>query len=147
MAMRQFTSVVVLLALAACAQGNSTTAEPTSPETSTSRAATGAVTLLAPGQSVVVGSGADSLRVTFQRVESDSRCPSDVQCVSAGDAAVLFRLSHAGREAGTELHTMLEPKQVEYDGFVLRLTGLTPAPKSTHPVDAGDYRAQVVVTK
>ena len=145
--MRSFPTLVALVALVGCSQGNSTTAEPTPPETSTSRAAPGALTTLAPGQSVVVGSGGDSLRVTFQRVEADSRCPLDVQCVSAGDAAIAFRLAHAGREAGTELHTMLEPKQVEYDGFVLRLASVTPARRSTQPVQPGDYRVQVVVTK
>jgi hypothetical protein len=48
----------------------------------------------------------DGLKVTFDGVRSDSRCPMDALCVWAGDAVVAVRLSHAaGSPAERELHT------------------------------------------
>ena len=66
--------------------------------------------------------------VTFDTVEADSRCPADAMCVWAGDAAAGLHLDVAGRRAGTTLHTQLEPKKVEYFGYVVRLVNVEPYP-------------------
>lgn len=50
---------------------------------------------LAPGDSVVVG--AEHVRVAFDRVTADSRCPRDVQCIWAGEATVLARIAPNGQ--------------------------------------------------
>lgn len=39
------------------------------------------------------GGGPTALFIKFERVVTDSRCPSNVQCVWAGEVAVLLRLS------------------------------------------------------
>ena len=45
---------------------------------------------LRAGQSAVVPGG---LKVTFDRVVSDSRCPIDAICVWAGEAVIALKLS------------------------------------------------------
>ncbi len=88
------------------------------------------------------------IAVRFQSVSEDSRCPSDVVCVWAGNAVV--RLSVTSTEASsidTSLNTTLDPKNVTYSGYTFRLVDLKPVPKSgTRIVDA-DYVATLEVTR
>ena len=133
--------LLLVAALLACSPAPAATAPDPSPRTSD----VGAPITLKVGQSVTVGT-VDPLTVTFRRVESDSRCPQNVQCVWAGDAAVELRLARGGRAAGTTLHTTLEPREVEYDGFRVRLVQVTPAPTSGAPIAPSAYEITLEVT-
>jgi hypothetical protein len=98
------------------------------------------------GQSAdVEGTG---LRATVTRVADDSRCPIDVVCVWEGDAEVSVRLERASRAAVAQLHTSPRAgglREVEYDGYVVHLDALAPAPHSGRPIPAGDYVATLTV--
>lgn len=86
---------------------------------------TEAVTLKA-GQEKVIRSG--KLRVKFQRVVEDSRCPINARCVWAGNARVRLIVS-SGRDARTiELNSILSPKNVDVFGFRFQLESLDPHP-------------------
>lgn len=100
---------------------------------------------LAPGQAVQVGT--ERLRVEFERVASDSRCPVDVQCVWEGDAVVVVALSQPARPSvSLQLHTAGSlPGQGTYGRHRVRLVKLLPPPLSSAPVPAADYRATFVV--
>jgi hypothetical protein len=95
------------------------------------------------GESITVG----ELRLTFRAVEGDSRCPTDVVCVWAGDAEIALKIEQAGKAAVAALHTTLEPKKTEWDGYTVALVGLTPDRKSNAAITTGDYRAEIVVTR
>lgn len=95
------------------------------------------------GESITVG----ELRLTFRAVEGDSRCPTDVVCVWAGDAEIALKIEQAGKAAVAALHTTLEPKKTEWDGYTVALVGLTPDRKSNAAISTGDYRAEIVVTR
>ena len=128
--MRRSLSVISALGLllAACK------VVPASPEDPAAAGTQDAATARALGDTVridVHGSaswGGGRFVVAFDTVEADSRCPADAMCVWQGDAAARFRLTADGRSAGTTLHTALEPKQVEYAGWVLRLVNVEPYP-------------------
>ncbi|HYH79309.1 MAG TPA: hypothetical protein VEX86_05920, partial [Longimicrobium sp.] len=69
------------------------------------------------------------LVVGFTGVESDSRCPVDVQCIRAGEARVQVTLRTAG--PGTEAPVLLategaEPRSTSLDGFDVHLVALDP---------------------
>jgi hypothetical protein len=99
---------------------------------------------LAVGQNAQV----DSLGITFSRIVQDSRCPSDVVCVWAGDAAV--ELLVTGPETDrTELtlHTTLDPKEDTVDGYRVRLASVAPYPKIAAPIPLRDYRVTLIVSK
>ena len=70
----------------------------------------------------------DGLRITFERVEEDSRCPRLVVCVWSGDAAVRLRLGHPSGQAVVTLHTALDPREVVHAGYAVRLHRLDPEP-------------------
>lgn len=101
---------------------------------------------LAVGESVSLNNS--SLSVGFEGVASDSRCPKDVQCVWAGDAAVTMWLEEAGAERVTfELHTTTEPKEVTHGAYVVRLQEVEPYPESTGSIAAEDYLVTVQVSQ
>ena len=83
-----------------------------------------------------------SVTVRFLGVLNDSRCPSDVKCVWAGNAIARFNLSAPGQQALiTSLNTTLDPKSVQYGGLTLTLTGLKPVPKSGSAIPSTSYVA------
>jgi len=87
------------------------------------------------------------IAVRFQSVSEDSRCPSDVVCVWAGNAVV--RLSITSTDASSIdalLNTTLDPKNVTYSGYTIRLIDLKPVPKSGTKIVDADYVATIEVT-
>jgi hypothetical protein len=91
-----------------------------------------------------------SLRIKFVTVESDSRCPSDVKCVWAGNAAVQVEVSTGSRSKTLTLNTgrgSALVSEIEYKGYRLKLVGLSPYPRSDQKIAAGDYAATLLATK
>ena len=90
----------------------------------------------------------ERLRVTFSRVAEDSRCPEGVQCVWAGNAKVVLKLSKARRRASTmSLNTGTDPKQAAYRGYEVKLVKLDPYPKEKRRIRKRDYVATLVVSR
>ncbi len=83
---------------------------------------------VAVGESVAVRSS--NVRVLFVGA-SDSRCPSDVVCVTAGDAAIVLAFSgNTGARTDT-LYLVRSPKTLTYGGFRFEAADLSPYPRST----------------
>jgi len=138
------TAATVLLVAAIAACSNSTTADVSAPaqtNTTTTQREVGKATMKI-GDSIVMG----ELRLTFRSVERDSRCPIDAACVWAGDAEIALKIEQANRAAVAALHTMLEPKKTEWNGYTISLVSLTPVRRAADAVNPEDYRAEVVVT-
>lgn len=122
--LRITTLVLALGALAACARPSTQV-----PDTGSSPDRTGAVddTLrLTQGTSAMAAGG---LTLTFVGVVSDSRCPANVMCPWAGNAAVHIRASGAGT-ADTVINDNIEPRAIVVAGYTITLVGLTPYPGS-----------------
>ena len=79
-----------------------------------------------------------SLRIRFDGVSQDSRCPQGVQCVWAGNAVVNLRITSAN--TSLTLNTGLEPKTAGLNSFTLVLVDLKPAARQGG-VSATEYRA------
>jgi len=89
------------------------------------------------------------LRIAFEGVAEDSRCPTGAQCVWAGDAAATFTLEKPPSAAlHRTLHTngRLE-RQADVDAFVVRLEDVKPYPKEGATTSPDDYRVTLVVTR
>jgi len=82
------------------------------------------------------------LRVEFTGVSGDSRCPMRVQCVWAGDGAVVL-VSRAGGGAvqADTLHTNLDPKRILLGTVELTLVRLDPYPDTPGSIPGDDYVA------
>ncbi|KTB47660.1 hypothetical protein [Dehalogenimonas alkenigignens] len=102
---------------------------------------------LKAGQSAVIEG--EDLKIRFDAVESDSRCPSDVVCVRAGEAVIRVTATQAGQNATL---TMVEEgltsglNVVDYKNYHIEFR-LTPYPVSTVELKQGDYRLELKITK
>lgn len=89
----------------------------------------------------------DGLRLKFERVVSDSRCPLDAICVWAGDATISVILDpSSGATTSRELHTQPAGSQISYGSYTIALTELVPYPRSSRQTPAADYIATFVVS-
>ncbi|MEK6287537.1 MAG: hypothetical protein AABO57_17475 [Acidobacteriota bacterium] len=97
------------------------------------------------GQQVVVRG--EKLCILFKSVSDDSRCPTGVQCVWAGNAAIEIEVSKKNAPTVATLNTFSEPKEIDYKGFKIRLVALNPYPKIDQKIDPKRYEASLIVTK
>jgi hypothetical protein len=142
--MRHLTAALLISALAACSSNS--TSEVTTPSEKSqtvSQQELGRAFSMKIGESIAVG----DLRLTFRGVEGDSRCPTDAVCVWAGDGEIALKIEQGSKAAVAALHTTLEPKKTEWNGYTISLVSLTPAPKASTPTNPSDYRAEVLVTR
>ncbi|HEX4912810.1 MAG TPA: hypothetical protein VFV51_02580 [Vicinamibacterales bacterium] len=98
---------------------------------------------LGVGDTAVVS---DGLRIRFDAVRSDSRCPMDALCVRAGEALVGVTLSMPGEApAGRDLETVPARSQTTYSRFTVALSQLQPYPRSDRDIQAREYVATFIV--
>ena len=142
--MRHLTAALLVSALAACSSNN--TSDVTTPSQNSQTVAQqelGHAFSMKIGESITVG----ELRLTFRSVEGDSRCPIDAACVWAGDGEIALRIEQGTKAAVASLHTTLEPKKTEWNGYTISLVSLSPAPKASTQTNPADYRAEILVTR
>lgn len=93
---------------------------------------------LAPGQSVTAGD--DGLRVRFEGVAEDSRCPKDAICIWSGQVIVEVTTGRDGAR-----HSLKPDETATVDGYRLKLVRVEPYPSSEAPIEPSQYRATFVV--
>ena len=100
--------------------------------------------VLAPGESADVQDA--GIRLRFEGVSGDSRCPGDATCIQAGDALVRVSVLSSGTVATHDLHTgNMQP--LHQGELTIALVQLTPYPFVSRPIAANDYRATLRVTR
>ena len=84
----------------------------------------------------------------FVSVIEDSRCPTDVNCIWAGNAKleVLITDKHGGSKR-IVVNTTTGPTGDQYNGWAIYLTSLTPSPKSGKKINQRSYVATFNVTR
>jgi hypothetical protein len=93
-------------------------------------AAFGEPFLLHVGEGLSVG--LNDLRVTFQGVTEDSRCPSDVVCIWAGQVVVVVALEVGGNDPYSESLTVgvADKSIVTIGGYLVEAISVEPYPVS-----------------
>lgn len=93
----------------------------------------------------------ESLQIKFVAVKEDSRCPADVQCVWAGNAAVQVEVGIRGRgKRSLVLNTNNRPSldgENQYRGYKFKLVDLNPYPRSSQNIAPRDYVVTLLVSK
>ena len=108
--------------------------------------AQGENTTLRVGQQKTTAGG--KVRVKLISVMEDSRCPTDVDCVWAGNAKVKVRVFVRGGETKTfELNTSGPDKAGQADAYRVQLESLTPGRKSNKNIRQRDYRVTFSINK
>jgi hypothetical protein len=130
--MRRLLTVVAVAALWSCAASSDRPAAFTGGDE--------ARITLAPGETTRAAGG--RLRVAFEDVLSDSRCPTGEQCIVAGFAEIAVRIGTDTPGDSYRLYTEgKEPRAVVHAGQVVTLIALVPYPKGSRAIAKGDYRA------
>jgi hypothetical protein len=142
--MRPLISATLIASLAACTGSTATTPNATAQTNQqVAQREIGRPFEMKIGESIAVG----DLRLTFQRVVNDSRCPIDAVCVWAGDAEIALRIEQAGQAAVAALHSHLEPRKTTWNAYTIQLVSIAPSLSASSPVDASQYRVQLLVTR
>jgi hypothetical protein len=91
----------------------------------------------------------EALRITFEDVVEDSRCPSDVTCIWAGRASCIIKLvegSSQYRMVLTELGLTDQYTSETYREYQLSFH-LRPYPVAGQAIRKDEYRLQLIVSK
>lgn len=79
-----------------------------------------------------------NFKVILESIASDSRCPEDVICIWAGEVTARVMLSYNGQSTRKEIK-LNDTQQVEFQGFYVSLTKVTPNTKSDRVIEQSDY--------
>jgi len=95
------------------------------------------------------GQARGGLRVKFVELIEDSRCPVDVNCISAGNAKIRIqvRAARGGAARTFEINTGVEPQSITHAGYTIKFTDLTPHPRSNIRINPSGYRATFEIIK
>lgn len=135
--------VAATVSTATCA---TTPPDPSAPET-VREVALGQEFTLRSAESVRIA-GTDLL-VTFDRVTEDSRCPTNVNCIWAGNAVVRLATRVAGVALGPmELHTTtVDKRDAPVDGYRVQLVRLMPTRTEGTTITPDQYVATLSVVR
>jgi hypothetical protein len=89
----------------------------------------------------------ENLSIKFVEVTADSRCPSDVVCVQAGEAKCQVLIKYLGSVSSvvlTQNGSMLS--QQVFSNYVLNFK-LEPYPVSTQKINPADYKLVITINK
>lgn len=85
------------------------------------------------------------IRIRFDTVPDDSRCPADVQCVWAGNATVRLTVDSSGKAALVDLKTSVAQPGSAF-GTRIELRRLGPYPTASQQPRQSDYVATLRVS-
>jgi hypothetical protein len=87
------------------------------------------------------------VKIKFISVTSDSRCPSDVNCVWAGNAVVKLQVSDGRETKVIEINSTTGRRGDRIGMYAINLDGLTPKTNSKTKIRAKDYRVTISVNQ
>ena len=89
-----------------------------------------------------------NITVKFLKVTEDSRCPSDVVCIWAGQVSALVNVNNNGKDIGDIKLTLGANKDdavKDIGGYYLKLLEVKPYPISTKKIEPSEYVVTLVV--
>jgi hypothetical protein len=89
----------------------------------------------------------ENIRIRFDKVLSDERCPIEHYCLLPGNAEVELTFWKGSQKESFVLNTGEEPRANVVFGYAIRLQDLTPPRSLTRPINARDYVVTLMVSK
>jgi len=88
------------------------------------------------------------LTIKFVSLIEDSRCPTDMQCIQAGNARLQIEVRKVGSVTKTfELNTDDKPQFISFAGYTINLIDLNPKPATNIRINRFGYKATLNVRK
>lgn len=88
----------------------------------------------------------EAIKITFNKVLEDSRCPKGARCAWAGNARVSLTLAKNSDQKIVELDNYEGKTSVEYQGCEIKFVDLAPYPDA-HKSAKGDPVVTLLVSK
>lgn len=90
----------------------------------------------------------NKLTIKFVSLLEDSRCPTDTNCIQAGNARIQIEVRKVGSRAKTfDLNTNDNPRAVSFAGYTIKLLDLNPKPATNIRINRNGYEAIFNVSK
>ena len=89
----------------------------------------------------------DRLKIQFVSLIEDSRCPTDTNCIWAGNARIKIKVSSGRGSEMFEINTNAGPTAATFRGYSINLVRLTPAPATNIRINRLGYTATFDVRK
>lgn len=93
------------------------------------------------GETITIGRNKASIE--FVDVLEDSRCPSNVTCVWAGNGKVQLQFDNDE----VQLNTYLEPHEITLEDVNIQLLSLDPYPEHPRQFEKEDYKVSLLITR
>ncbi len=91
---------------------------------------------------------AANFRVALVSVDEDSRCPQGVQCIWAGNAKLLLKLSaDASKSERRHLNTMREPRSLTFHSWKIEISKVMPPRIVGQRINPKDYVVTLTLTE
>lgn len=87
--------------------------------------------------------GPNDVTIEFVDVLGDSRCPTNVTCVWAGNGEVQIRFARKN----LQLNTYLNPKDTTVSAVNIQLLRLEPYPVAPVQIEKEDYKVRLLITE
>ena len=91
----------------------------------------------------------EHISLRMDSVLTDSRCPSNVQCVWAGNAGVRFLFTRSGHQVDFILNTHGGPQfnsDTTVHGYEIKLLKLSPYPEDPGGIPQVEYHADIILS-
>ena len=137
-------TLVIALAIAPVGCTSPVTISPDGPRAVAKSVEAGSPFDLRVGEEAAIA-GTD-VRIRFDGVRQDSRCPSNVQCVWAGDAEAAFRITTPAGSTDLVLHTNGQPRSANAGGHLIRLESVRPHPAEGSSIPPDEYIVTLAVS-
>ncbi len=85
--------------------------------------------------------------IRFTELIEDSRCPTDTNCVWAGNAKIKVRVAGYGRSQELTMDTNGPHQGATAEGYSIKLVSLTPSPRSNIRINRNGYTATFEVAR
>jgi hypothetical protein len=120
--------------------------ETTGPEVGPDQAVLPATTEVTVGYGQEIEVPNSTLRLRFNRVVEDSRCPVNalILCVWEGNAVVEIGIAEGTRDLfPLQLNSTLNPRAAQWDGVIVTLEEVLPVPLDVEPIPPEQYSVRV----
>ena len=93
----------------------------------------------------------ENIEIKFSKVIQDSRCPSNVTCIWQGQVIIGLDIIKNGKQVSTLMLTLIpghDALPIQFlDKYSVRLTQVSPYPKSGQTIALQDYIVKIVVSR
>lgn len=87
------------------------------------------------------------LKIKFLEVIEDSRCPTGVDCIWAGNAKVKVKIIGSHSSQVFEFNTNIGAKGDIFDGWAITIDKLTPYPRADKEIDKKTYNVELSISR